>query len=480
MPESPPRGNPIARLVSLGLLGTLLVSLAVLFYQVLSPFLLPLFLAAVLAMLTQPLHRWFRSRVGPRPALAAGLTTAAVLGSLMLPLSLGTLLAARQMYTLGTRTLQGDDWRRGYDFVADRLGVRDVQRWLHNVTGESLDEAELERELQDRLRDWSGSILKKTWSFAGVAPSLVGGLVTFCISALTFVVAYYYFLADGPLLLQGAQRLIPVQREYQQQLLSQFEQAVRGVVVATFAAALGQGVATGLGMQLCGARQFFILTLLATLTALVPVLGTWLVWGPYALWLGLHEGDWLRASMLAIYGGVVVGLLDNVIRSYVLHSNVKLHPLLAFVSVLGGIQVLGLWGVFIGPVVASCLHALVKIVNTELVQIGLRKWGLPDPQAPAPSLPENESHPADSHPAESPPAESHHGQSAAAGESVGDRDVARAVAPGSLATTAVAIAPPATNADGAPAPTLPGRTAGGGPRPSASPQSPASGPAEFR
>jgi hypothetical protein len=223
--------------------------------------------------------------------------------------------------------------------------------------------------------------LKKTWSFAGVAPSLVGGLVTFCISALTFVVAYYYFLADGPVLLQGAQRLIPVQREYQQQLLRQFEQAVRGVVVATFAAALGQGLATGLGMQICGARQFFILSLVATLTALVPVLGTWLVWGPYALWLWLHEGDWVRASLLAAYGGVGVGLLDNVIRSYVLHSNVKLHPLLAFVSVLGGIQVLGLWGVFIGPVVASCLHALMKIVNTELLHMGKREWGFPTPAA---------------------------------------------------------------------------------------------------
>jgi hypothetical protein len=86
------------------------------------------------------------------------------------------------------------------------------------------------------------------------------------------------------------------------------------------------------------------------------------------LWLGFHQGDWVRAGFLAVYGSVVVGLLDNVIRSYVLHSNVKLHPLLAFVSVMGGIQLMGLWGVFVGPVVASCLHALVKIFNTELGQ----------------------------------------------------------------------------------------------------------------
>ena len=54
-------------------------------------------------------------------------------------------------------------------------------------------------------------------------------------------------------------------------------------------------------------------------------------------------------------------------RLYVLNSDVKLHPLLAFISVLGGLQWLGLWGVFIGPVVASCLHALIEIFNTELI-----------------------------------------------------------------------------------------------------------------
>jgi hypothetical protein len=126
-------------------------------------------------------------------------------------------------------------------------------------------------------------------------------------------------------------------------------------------------------MQIAGFKHFFIVTILATLTALVPVLGTWLIWGPYVLWLGFHDGRWGMASFLAIYGTIFVGLLDNVIRAYVLHTNVKLHPLLAFVSVLGGIEVMGLWGVFIGPIVASCLHALVKIFNTELMTFSQEK-----------------------------------------------------------------------------------------------------------
>jgi hypothetical protein len=66
---------------------------------------------------------------------------------------------------------------------------------------------------------------------------------------------------------------------------------------------------------------------------------------------------------------------------------VKLHPLLAFVSVLGGIQVMGLWGIFIGPIVASCLHALIKIFNTELVAFSEEKQGRPTPDESTLPLP---------------------------------------------------------------------------------------------
>jgi hypothetical protein len=80
-----------------------------------------------------------------------------------------------------------------------------------------------------------------------------------------------------------------------------------------------------------------------------------------------------------------VGILDNVVRAYVLNSDTKLHPLLAFISVLGGLQVLGLWGVFIGPIVASCLHALVQIFNHELVELSRERFGLdPAPEGAPP------------------------------------------------------------------------------------------------
>ena len=357
----------MARLVSLLIMGSVIVLLGLTFYQVVAPFLMPLFLAGVLTILCQPLHGRLVVWTKNRRAVAAGLTTAVVMTIILVPVVLGTVAAAKQLYTLAQITLKGSDWTEISRTVQNSaIFERSVRRY-EEMSGDLVDRDELDQGIQNKVREGAAALARKTLGFAGSTLSIVGGAVSLVVSLLTFVIAFYYFLADGPALIEATEKLIPVHREYKRHLLTQFDQAVRAVVSATFAAALGQGIATGIGMQVAGFKHFFIVTIMATLTALVPVLGTWLIWGPYVLWLGFHDGRWGMASFLAIYGMFFVGLLDNVIRAYVLHTNVKLHPLLAFVSVLGGIEVMGLWGVFIGPIVASCLHALVKIFNTELM-----------------------------------------------------------------------------------------------------------------
>jgi predicted PurR-regulated permease PerM len=181
--------------------------------------------------------------------------------------------------------------------------------------------------------------------------------------------ALYYFLADGPGLLAAAEALIPIEHAHQRQLAKRFVTTVRAVVFATFLAALGQGLATAIALKIVGFDHFLVLIIVSTFAALIPMAGTWLVWCPCAAWLA-YQGHWVSASFLAIVGALVIGMLDNVIRTVVLQNDTKLHPLLAFVSVMGGLQVMGLWGVFIGPIVACCLHALIQIFNEELNEIG--------------------------------------------------------------------------------------------------------------
>ncbi len=389
-PPASPQAEWMVRMVSLGVLLALIVILGITFYQVLAPFLLPLFLAAVIAIVCQPLHRRVLRSTGPRPAVAAGITTALVVCGFMLPLLVITVLAAGQLLQLTDQVTdqvvarrdqpdQRDEneapakpttqaWKPALDVVWKRT-IDPALAWSDQFVPLKIDSESLKGQFEQNLRGLVKNLGERTFQ---IATSTVGWFVSLLVAFGMFLVALYYFLADGDGLIQATKRLIPVQTEHQQKLAEQFAKVVRAVVLATFLAAFVQGLATTLALQVCGLGHFVIFLALSTVAALIPLAGTWVIWGPCAVWLAA-QGHVGAAIGLALYGILVVALLDNVVRTYVLNTDAQLHPLLAFVSVLGALQVMGLWGVFIGPIVASCLYALLQIFNTELGELSTLK-----------------------------------------------------------------------------------------------------------
>lgn len=458
----------MVRVVSLSVLLTLIVVLGLTFFKVLAPFLLPLFLAAVFAILCEPVYAYFLGRTGGRIRLASGLTTAAVISTLLVPLIVGIVLASMQLFVLATNLANRDlthTWRektepileRAADLINTHLRPAalpegasesgrlegsetgngeaalassdsepavatddDVDASLRIeaesaslvrspdaivVSGEAIEWAPPETQLRPMtaetlrarmegwLRGWLAELGRRSLGMAGGTFDLLSGsLVAVGSAALAFVIfaiALYYFLADGTYLIRATERLIPVHVEYQRQMLGQFSKVVRAVVMATFFAALAQSVATIVALWMFGFDHLLVLFVLCLLMSMIPMLGTWLVWLPCAIYLA-WQGHWMQAAVLAVYGTVFVGMLDNLVRTYVLNTDVKLHPLLALISVLGGLQVMGLWGMFVGPIVASCLHALVRIFNHELAALSQEKFaGLSASETGIPALAAN-------------------------------------------------------------------------------------------
>ncbi len=412
----------MARYVSLLIITVLILCLGATFYQVLAPFLMPLFLAAMASLLVQPILRYFMQRWPNRRSLAAAATTVVFLAPIMLPLLAGILIGGYQLLNLAGDLAGSIPKAQAVQAAipattqqAKTLLSREkdlVTRWVVDTTDDvlgpkvtsfdiemlSLSEEQIERlnenhhvlkaaretlvksefqRVRGGLVSLAGGVAVRTLGVVGRSvgnafEATVDSTLSFlqaCLATLlalaVFTMALFYFLADGPELIAAAQALIPVERAHQDELLSKFESSVRAVVLATFLAAIGQGLATALCLKLAGFDYFFVLLAISTFAALVPMAGTPLVWIPAVIWLGI-EGNWGAAIFVAAFCLIVVGFLDNVIRTWVLKSDTSLHPLLAFVSVLGGLQVMGLWGVFIGPIVACCLHSLIEIFNVEL------------------------------------------------------------------------------------------------------------------
>ena len=390
------------RLVSLAILTTLIVFLGITFYQIIAPFLLPLFLAAVTAVWCQPLYGYFLKKLRQKPQWAAAATTGTVVLALFVPLAIGVLSAAMQLLSFTSKPETGERLsaavqkiqEHGFTEAEIRDKVRELATTMLDYTaplpGKEADDAtrqqaliqreqtlvDLDQRVSNGIEDADEQLQVLALKSLGLAASsglsltsktfgMLSAVIGLMIGLTMFLIALYYFLCDGSALLAATEKLIPVQVDYQRQLIHEFNRVMQAVVTATMLSAIAQGAATSLILFLVGFRSFFLLFVVATFASLIPIAGTWMVWGPFAAWL-VCQGSWGSAIFLAIVGIAVIGTMDNVIKAYVLQNDTSLHPLLAFVSVFGAMQVMGLWGIFIGPIVACCLHTLVKIFNTEL------------------------------------------------------------------------------------------------------------------
>jgi predicted PurR-regulated permease PerM len=186
------------------------------------------------------------------------------------------------------------------------------------------------------------------------------------VAVVILVIALYFFFADGNSMVQTFMRLSPLDDEYERRLLLQFDQTSRAVVLASVLSAIAQGILAAIAFWFAGLPSIVLLFIATTFMGLVPFLGAASVWVPCAIYLGAVEHRWGAAIALAIFGATIISSIDNVIKVFVLQGHSQLHPLLALLSVLGGLQVFGPIGILVGPMVVVFLQTLLEILNNEL------------------------------------------------------------------------------------------------------------------
>ncbi len=243
------------------------------------------------------------------------------------------------------------------DLKTSLLGgpVMSIARGMANPTSEKREE-------------WTSSVLEfvqpRILSITGATGTF---LIKLVFGAVILVVATFFFLYDGPAMLKTIMHLSPLDDAYEQELLLEFDRISRAVVVATLLSAVVQGLTAGLGYAVAGMNSLTLLIMLTTVFAMVPFVGPAVIWVPVALYIGLYEERYVAAILLAAWGVLVVGTIDNVVKAFVLHGQSQLHPLLALLSVLGGVQTLGPIGIVVGPMVVAMLQTLLSILQRELI-----------------------------------------------------------------------------------------------------------------
>ena len=250
----------------------------------------------------------------------------------------------------------GDLERAFNDFIVQQQGGK-TRAWVATLLNPTEEQTEayistVTKQLRSTLFVFGGKGL--TYILL-----MVGG-------SIVMIVSFYFFLLDGQSMISAFKRLSPLDDDHEQELVDQFSKVSRAVVVATLLSALVQGLLAGIGFYFVGLESIFLLTALSAVLAMVPFLGAASVWVPCALYLYFIDNNLVAAIGLAIYGAAVISMADNIIKPLVLHGQSKLHPLFAFLSVIGGLALLGPIGILIGPMIIAFLQTLLEILHSEV------------------------------------------------------------------------------------------------------------------
>ena len=170
----------------------------------------------------------------------------------------------------------------------------------------------------------------------------------------------FYFLRDRLSAKTMVKAWLPLTPPETEQLLRRVAETVHATVYGTLAVAAVQGTLGGLMFWVLGLPTPLLWGLVMGLLSIVPVLGAFVVWIPAAILLIL-DGSWARALILATWGGVVVGGIDNVLRPMFVGNRLRLHTIPAFISIVGGLLLFGAPGFILGPLAATTTILLVEI-----------------------------------------------------------------------------------------------------------------------
>jgi predicted PurR-regulated permease PerM len=195
--------------------------------------------------------------------------------------------------------------------------------------------------------------------FAGTASTIF----MFFIALITS----FYFFKDGKYFTKRLVELSPLKDEDDTKIVSRIALAVRSVAMGIVLVAILQGIVSAVGFAIFGFERAILWGSLAAIGALIPGIGTTIVFIPAIVYL-IYTGAYISAALLALWGVLAVGLIDNILGPYLMSRGNKLHPLLVLLSVLGGIAALGPVGFILGPVILNLFIVLIEIYNTYVIK----------------------------------------------------------------------------------------------------------------
>ena len=314
-------------------------------YLMAMPFLPALVWALALAVLFAPLQVWLETKL--KHTSLAALTSVIMISSLVI---VPALFVGQQ---LATQAISGAQ------LIETKVESGEWRRLLNSqpVLAPIIEKIEQQINLPDTVKSFTLWVSNSTGLLIkGSIFQLIGFVIT--------IYCLFFFLRDRQSAKQHLANFLPLSSTQSLQLFKQLGDTIHAIVYGTLAIAAVQGCLGGLMFWWLGLPAPLLWGVMMGFLAIIPVLGSSIIWFPAALFLAL-EGNWVQAFILVVWGMLVVGTVDNLLRPFLVGNRLNQHTLLVFMSLVGGLLLFGSSGLILGPVVLAITIFLISIWATK-------------------------------------------------------------------------------------------------------------------
>lgn len=321
------------------------IILAFLIYQLIK-IMLPFFGALVIAVVTTltfyPFHIWICRRLNLNKTVSAAISAITATITLLIPIVLLTTLLAKESKNLYPQT---KEWISAIAQSEKKIPIPKILK--DNVDFDVADLiSEGVQKAQATVTAYAGKMLKDLFFL----------VVNFCLAVITM----FMLFRDGNRFLRAVIDIIPLDPDYKGRIAQQLYTTTLSVVHGLLLTAIIQGILGGIGYWIAGVPAPTFFGFLTTCSALIPFVGTGLVWVPLTISMFIWKGTFAGVFVL-IWGAGLVATIDNFLKPYFIGRKANLPISLLFLGLLGGMRVYGGIGLVLGPLLISCLLIFLKI-----------------------------------------------------------------------------------------------------------------------
>ncbi len=324
------------------------------------PFLIPILWAIVIGIVIYPLHRYLEKLIKSK-TLSAFLMTLIVFLFIIIPLSIISIMVLQQLVDVTQKLIlyfQSHSYKEILLALKSNPLVKEYMDKLSPVF-ESIQKEEFRKLIAESLN----KLLKFFGDKLGQLAFLAGRNIFYI---FVFLLTFFFILRDGPGILKRIEKLIPMNHEDLENVLSTIYKTVLAVVYGSVGTALLQSILAFIAYSIVGIKFTLLWSVLTFFAAFIPPFGASAIWFPLTVFSFFKFGLW-QAVFLGLWGLLLISTMDNFVRPLIIKQGVQIPYVVLFFATIGGLLKFGFIGLFLGPIIFTTLFSLFKIYERRIL-----------------------------------------------------------------------------------------------------------------